>query len=224
MRFIATIALALLSVSTVAASAQDTYSDSDSGLSGYTGLRGSLAFQHTISGHDNLTPPTSVKANSNVGGGASVYWGERLPYGFKTELELLYRYASLSDGSVNGVSGKLGGYSEMFAPMVNVYWDFPVSDSLGGIHPFIGGGVGYAWNEVGLNNVAGISFPTVHNDDWRLAYNFMAGTSIPLSDSSRFTIMYRWLHEDIGINCNAGIKCSGNLGSQSIDLGFEMDL
>ena len=75
-----------------------------------------------------------------------------------------------------------------------------------------------------MNNIAGVSFPTAHDDNWRFAYNFMAGASLPINDTSRITGMYRWLHEDIGVYCGTVTKCSGNLKRQSIDLGLEMDL
>ena len=68
------------------------------------------------------------------------------------------------------------------------------------------------------------SFQTVHDDDWRFAYNLMAGVSIPASESSRFTIGYRWLHEDVGINCGTGVSCSGSLNSSSIDIGYIINL
>jgi opacity protein-like surface antigen len=225
MRAFAPTALLLLCISGAAASAQpDDFSDSTSGASGMAGLRGSLAFNNTISAHDNLTPQDTVKANSHVGGGGSFYWGTRLPYGFKVELELLFRAASLDKGTVNGTTGELRGYTDMAGPMANAYWYAPVGDNLLGLHPFIGGGVGYLWNEAGLDNVAGTSFPTVRDDDWRLAYNVMVGASFALNDNSRMTAMYRWLHEDIGINCNSGIKCSGGFSSPSVDLGLEFDL
>jgi len=205
----------LLCVSTVAAVAQDD------GLQWYSGLRGSVAFDGTINAKANTTPPDTVKINLNAGGGASVFWGFRLPQGFSTELELLYRYAPLGDGVVNGLSGSLDGYAQMIAPMVNAYWTAPVDFP---VKPYVGAGIGYGWNEVGLSGISGTSFPTVHDDGWRMAYNLMAGIVIPADDRSRFTIGYRWLHEDIGIDCSAGVSCSGNMNSSSIDLGFSLDL
>ncbi len=218
--------IAILACVTTAASAQDAqdYSDSKSPSNGFTGLRGSLAFDNRIGVHAaTKTASASGKVNADVGGGASLYWGWRLPYGFKTELELLYRNQSLSDGSVNGVGGKIGGYTQTFAPMLNAYWNLPVGDI--GIHPFIGAGLGYAWNEAGINNIAGASFPTLHDDKWRFAYNAMAGLSVPLSDGSRLTGMYRWFHEDIDIPCaGLGFKCGANYNSSSVDMGLELDL
>lgn len=210
----------LLCVSGVAFA--DDSSDTSS-MTGFTGLRGSLAFESSAHVHAATTPPVALKMNASVGGGASAYWGLRLPYGFRTEFELMYRYMPLSDLNVNGLSGSLGGYAQMVAPMVNAYWDIPLGDI--GFQPFVGGGLGYAWNEIGVNNIAGVALPTTaHDDNWRFAYNFMAGASIPINDTSRLTGMYRWLHEDVGVYCGTTVKCGGNLNSQSVDLGIELDL
>jgi opacity protein-like surface antigen len=221
-KLLATTALGI-SLAATAAFAADGNSDAAPGSS-YTGLRGSLAFEGSIKGKDDTTtPPTTIKAGASTGGGASVYWGWHLPYNFKTELELLYRYQPLSDISAAGSSVKLGGYAQTFAPMVNAYWTLPLSDI--GVSPFVGGGVGYAWNELGVNNIAGIALPvTVHDDGWRFAYNLMAGLSVPLGKGTRLTGMYRWLHEDIGGNCATSLFCSGQTATSSIDVGFEIDL
>ena len=68
MRLFTTVSLALLCVSSAA------FADASSPTS-YSGLRGSLAFEGTISGHGAATPPTTVKLSTGTGGGASVYWG-----------------------------------------------------------------------------------------------------------------------------------------------------
>lgn len=54
----------------------------------------------------------------------------------------------------------------MFAPMANVYWTIPLDLP---VRPYIGGGLGYAWNEVGLKSIGTTSFQTLHDDNWRLA-------------------------------------------------------
>jgi len=214
MRISTVLALVLIGSAT-AASADET------GLTTYAGLRGSLAFDGAIKANANTTPPVNLKTDLDVGGGGSVFWGIELPEGFDAELELMYRYMPLGDGNVNGVSAKLGGYGQMFAPMANVYWTAPVDFP---VKPYIGAGLGYAWNEIGINSIGTTSFQTVHDDDWRFAYNLMAGVSIPASESSRFTIGYRWLHEDVGINCGTGVSCSGSLNSSSIDIGYIINL
>lgn len=212
MRLSTALALVLLG-SVTAASAQE--------ITTYAGLRGSLAFDGSIKANANTTPPVNLKTDLNVGGGASVFWGVDLPAGFDAELELMYRYMPLGDGNVNGTSAKLGGYGQMFAPMANVYWTAPVDFP---VKPYVGAGLGYAWNEIGINSIGTTTFQTVHDDNWRFAYNLMAGIVIPASEGSRFTIGYRWLHEDVGINCGTGVSCSGNLNSSSIDVGYVINL
>jgi opacity protein-like surface antigen len=214
MRLFTTVSLALLCVSSAA------FADASS-VNSYSGLRGSLAFEGTMSGHDAATPPTTVKVSTSTGGGASVYWGWYLPYGFRTDLELLYRYQPLSDATVNGTKATVGGYSQTFTPMVNAYWDIPVGDI--GVRPFVGAGIGYGWNETGLNRIDTFTFQTIHNDDWKFAYNAMAGLSIPMGTGYRLTGMYRWLHQDVGVSC-AGTSCSSGFNTSSIDIGLEFDL
>ena len=104
---------------------------------------------------------------------------------------------------------------------LNTYYDF---DRIGWLKPYVGAGLGYAWNEIGINSIGTTTFQTVHDDNWRFAYNLMAGIVIPASEGSRFTIGYRWLHEDVGINCGTGVSCSGNLNSSSIDVGYVINL
>lgn len=221
MRLIAAATMALLCVST-AVLAQDDYSDGRNGSDSFTGLRGSLDFDGHLSGKAATTPPTTIKADTGTGGGGSLYWGWRLPYGFKTELEVLYRAQPFTTATLNGTSGSLNGYADTAGPMVNLYWTPQIGDI--GVRPFVGGGVGYLWNEVGVKGVAGTSFPTIHDDNWHFAYNLMAGLSLPLSASTRLTGMYRWMHENVGVNCGGAVSCSARADTSSIDLGIEMDL
>jgi opacity protein-like surface antigen len=212
------------------ASAQDAspwnapYRDAWSGLasSGYMGVRGSLVFSSDIGAHIDVPPPNSAKISLHTGGGGSLFAGLRLKDGFRIELEGLYRSMKLSDIAIANASVKLDGDGEMFAPMANLYWDLPVYNFP--IRPYIGGGVGYAWNQVGLNGVGGTAITPLHNDSWRFAYNALAGVAVPFRRNARFTLGYRWLHEDIGIDCAiVSAHCSGQLNSHSIDIGIEID-
>jgi opacity protein-like surface antigen len=222
MRLRTTIAAILL------ATAFPAWADDDSGVSAYAGLRGSLAFQNSIHETDVVAAPpssTKIKINSNLGGGGSIFWGVNLPYGFRTELELLYRYMPLSNASISfsdgtaPLSGSISGAGRFFAPMLNAYWDIPVDDL--GVQPFIGGGLGYAWNELGIS-APGV--PVDNGESWQMAYNLMAGVSAPVGGGARLTAMYRWLHEDLNFTCATGLSCSGALNSQSVDLGLQFAL
>lgn len=128
-------AAALLLLVPLSAAAQDSgfgycfEPGPDSNFPTFAGLRGSLAFATSVKTNVPTTPPTSLRASFNTGGGASVYIGMRLPYGFKAELEGLYRNQKLGSVAVNNVSASASGYGQMAAPMLNLYWDVPVSDS-----------------------------------------------------------------------------------------------
>ncbi len=190
-------------------------------LNNYSGARGALVFDTSVSGK---SAPYSADIDANLGGGVSLYWGWRLPSNFNVELELLYRDQSLSKATVSDgtttASVSFGGSVQIFAPMVNATYNIPIDM---GFTPFVGGGVGYAWNEASLSRVDTVTFSAVHNDSWRFAYNLMAGIRIPLTDNSHLTGMYRWLREDIDLNCDATIQCSGNANSQSFEIGLDFD-
>lgn len=217
MRLTVAAALALICVST-AVSAQDNYSDGRDGSNSFTGLRGSLDFDGHLSSKDGSG--NSIKADTGAGGGASIFWGWRLPYGFKTELEVLYRARPLTTATFNGTSAPIDGHANTAGPMVNLYWTPQIGDI--GVRPFIGGGLGYLWNQTEVKSVGGIT--AGKDNSWHFGYDLMAGLSIPMSASTRLTGMYRWLHEDIGVNCGATVSCSAGASSSSVDLGFEMDL
>lgn len=197
-----------------------------SGLPYFAGLRGSFAFRNSAGPYTRTTPVNRVKANYDVGGGGSLYYGIRLPFGLRAELEGLYRYQPLRNLTINGAA-KAGahGKAEMAAPMINLLWELPVTDAFP-IQPFVGMGAGAAYT---LTDITDGTNTYLKNDGWNLAYSFMAGANVPLSQSSRFTAMYRWMRvNDVKYGCGTGGILGScyktNLTSQGIDLGLEMDL
>jgi opacity protein-like surface antigen len=200
--------------------------DGDSGLSSFAGLRGSLAFSSGANSHVPTAPPTSLRASYNTGGGGSVYIGTRLPYGLRLEAEALYRDLPLQTATLGGTVTPAHGYASIAAPMANLFWDLPVPDFP--FRPFIGAGIGAAYTSSDLRDPTNANtYLTSHK--WAPAYQFMGGAEVPLSQSSRFTAMYRWLQIDgtpdsCGVSGAATMACRSNLNTQSIDLGLEMDL
>jgi opacity protein-like surface antigen len=198
-----------------------------SGLPYFAGLRGSFAFQNNASVFTPGATPSRVQAKYNAGGGGSIYYGARLPMGLRVELEGLYRYQPLHNVSVNGTprAGATGS-AQVAAPMVNLLWELPVTDDLP-IQPFVGVGAGAAYTET---NVSDGTNAFLKNNNWNLAWNFMAGANMPLSPSSRLSAMYRFMQvRDVKYGCAASgavlAACPRtNVNSQGIDLGLEMDL
>jgi opacity protein-like surface antigen len=210
----------------------DAPSDADvgahgSGLPYFTGLRGSFAFRNDSVGQTPGSPTHAVVAHNDVGGGGSLYYGMRLPMGLRVEVEGLYRYQPLNSLTVDGLT-KAGahGSAQTAGPMVNFLWEMPVGDALP-IKPFVGVGAGALYSYTNVND--GTNDYLKHNG-WDLAVDFLAGASLPLSQSSRLTAMYRWMQvRDVTLGCATTGAVLGNcyktnLTSQGIDLGLEMDL
>src|ERR1700743_2849076 len=166
MRFKIAAALVLLCTSTVAF-AQDDQQES----SGFAELRGSLAFGGSMSDKASTTPAIDLKTSFGTGAGISGFWGMNLGDGFKAEFEALYRYMPLSSFTLNGLKGKAGGVGHMFAPMLNGYWYATTKDW--GVQPFIGGGIGYGWDQVNVSNIAGTATTGIDDSSWGLTYNGM---------------------------------------------------
>jgi opacity protein-like surface antigen len=110
--------------------------------------------------------------------------------------------------------------------MLNLLWDIPIADDLG-IQPFVGMGVGAAYTET---DASGGGNTYMRQNRWDLAYSFISGLAVPLSDSARITAMYRWMQvRDAGHKCAVtgtlqSICLDNNVNSSAVDLGLEMDL
>ena len=203
------------------------HEDGDSGLSGYAGLRGSLAFMGEAKGTIPGTTPTSMRASYDIGGGASFYVGTRLPLGLRLEGEALYRYLPFTDVTLAGTGAAAHGCTQMGGPMVNLLWDLPVPSFP--FRPFIGGGIGGLYTASKLNDATNAN-TYYRNHNWAFAYQLLAGAELPLSQSSRFTAMYRWLNvNDVNGRCGLtgltpATACKADINSQSVDLGIELDM
>ena len=194
-------------------------------------LRGSLAFSGEAKTTVPTATPTSLRASYNTGGGGSVYIGTRLPLGFRIEAEALYRYLPFNQVNLAGTPSVAKGQASIGAPPWSICcgtYRFPDFPFLG--FPFIGAGIGGAYTSSvdRCDDPANANtYLTTHR--FAPAYQFMGGAEVPLSQSSRFTAMYRWLQVD-GLNggCNtsgsATLFCKSNINTQSVDLGLEMDL
>lgn len=194
---------------------------------GYVGLRGSMAFN----GNRDTTwaptaVPTAIRASYATGGGGSVYLGVYLPLNLRAELEALYRWQPLSTLSLGGVATPASGNTRIAAPFLNLFWDVPMPDDIG-LQPFVGMGVGAAYVDTSLGDAANTY---LRQNRWDLAYSFMAGLAMPLDETSRLTAMYRWMQvRDGGHRCATGgtvlSAClDNNIDSQSVDLGYQIDL
>ncbi|MEI9889141.1 MAG: P44/Msp2 family outer membrane protein [Rhizomicrobium sp.] len=190
----------------------------------YLGLRGSI-----VEGNDThaVVAATDLRAHPSTGVGGSLYAGTALGYGFRVEGELLYRHFTLDSLYAAGapLPGR-GGYTQIAAPMANVFWDPPIPEFI--VRPFLGAGFGGAYVDSHLRSGTTQLFSA---DNWHFAYQLMAGVTLPLTQSSRLTGMYRYFRvQDASYTCTVpGVPpvvaaCKADLTNQSIDLGLEFDI
>jgi len=215
---------ALTAAAFLALSGSAALAEPHGGFEPYLGLRGSI-----VEGNDThaVVAATDLRAHPSTGVGGSVYAGARLDYGFRFEGELLYRHFTLD--SLNAAGAPLparNGYTQIAAPMANVFWDPPLPNFV--VQPFIGAGFGAAYVDSHLRSGATQVF---ESDNWHFAYQLMAGVTLPLSSSSRLTGMYRYFRvQDAHYTCTVPgapptvAACSPDLTDQSIDLGLEFDI
>lgn len=175
---------------------------------------------------------TSFKTGFVLGGNWGVDWGT-----FRTEIELAYRanksgrtahlrqsydsalhyagntytnYLSVStsfDGTVPS-NLKLNAYSLM----ANVWYDFHQFD-LGNVTPYIGGGIGGALVKISgdLN-----SYKLNEKNDFVFAWQVGAGVSVPLTDSLKAFLDYRYFAAD-----GAKLKLSPGFHGGNINADFD---
>ena len=158
--------------------------------------------------------------------GGSVYLGAYLPLNLRVELEALFRWQPLSRLTVGGITTAATGDQRIGAPFLNLFWDIPIPDDML-IQPFVGMGVGAAY----VNTTLGDASNTyLRQNRWDLAYSFMSGFALPVDETSRLSLMYRWMQvRDGGHRCAvSGTALSAcldnNIDSQSFDLGYQIDL
>ena len=115
----------------------------------------------------------------------SLGWG--FGNGLRAEIEGSYRSNDVSDTKVGGASiqnrASGTGTAVSYGVMANVLYDFDLGAALGGIVPYIGGGVGYIWHDY---QDVGASFSngekTVYNGDTgAFGYQAILGAALPIA-------------------------------------------
>ena len=114
----------------------------------------------------------------------SLGWG--FGNGLRAEIEGSYRSNEVSDSKFAGqsVQGRASGTgtATSYGVMANILYDFDLGSSLGGVVPYIGGGVGYIWHDyqdVGASASDGRK--AVYNGDTgAFGYQAILGLALPI--------------------------------------------
>ena len=140
-----------------------------------------------LNGSVNNAAGTKIENEFDIGyvGVLSLGWG--FGNGLRAEIEGNYRSNEVSETKVGGgsIQGRASptGTAVSYGVMANVLYDFDLGAALGGIVPYIGGGVGYIWHDY---QDVGASFSngekTVYNGDTgAFGYQAILGAALPIA-------------------------------------------
>ena len=183
------------------------------------GIGGNYLQGTDIAGSDFGGTNSSVDFHWGWAGVLSLGWG--FGNGLRAEIEGSYRQNEVSDISFAGIPGLTEkGNAKSWGAMANVLYDFNLGSSLGGITPYIGGGLGYVWQEydkVGIR--IGGNTLDFNGDGGAFAYQAILGAAYPIDQvpGLAITAEYRFLGtvsqsmSGTGRSSVAGVADAGNV-------------
>ncbi len=140
-----------------------------------------------LNGSVNNAAGDKLSVDFEIGyvGVLSLGWG--FGNGLRAEIEGSYRSNDVSDAKVGGASvqnkASGTGTAVSYGAMANVLYDFDLGSSLGGIMPYIGGGVGYIWHDyqdVGATAVNG-DRKVYNGNTGAFGYQAIVGAALPIT-------------------------------------------
>ena len=184
-----------------------------------------------LQGSVNNAAGTKIENEFETGyvGVLSLGWG--FGNGLRAEIEGSYRSNEVSDTKTGGqsIQGTASGTgtATSYGVMANILYDFDLGSSLGGIVPYIGGGVGYIWHD--YQDVGG-SFSDgrklVYNGDTgAFGYQAILGAALPIDSvpGLAITAEYRFMGTT-GHDINGTVNARGQAGGQGqVRLNSEVD-
>lgn len=121
----------------------------------------------------------------------SLAFGGGVARNVRTEVELAYRNANLSEISIDGGgSASLDGELKTWTLLVNGYYDFMEGQKF---RPYLSAGLGAARHEGDISAVGGIGTPGADGSDTVFAYQVGAGAGYALTDKTSLWGGYRYL-------------------------------
>lgn len=151
----------------------------------------SVATTPTVSA-DTLTWATDGDTGFIVGGAVGMSLNQ-LMGGLRAEVEVAYRENQV-DGlwtsnttAPPGTSGTLDIDHSTFSVLANLWYDFDV----GGISPYVGGGIGWADTEIEGNYLGGATGPFSFSDSG-FAWQLGAGINFDVSPNIKLGVGYRY--------------------------------
>ncbi|HEX6102089.1 MAG TPA: porin family protein, partial [Alphaproteobacteria bacterium] len=154
----------------------------------YVGAFGGLTIpEHSDGTFDVLGVSEDVEIESHPGWAAGAAVGYGFDFGLRAEGEIAYRSNELNRFNVVGNGLNFSGDATALSAMGNVWYEFPLSDTL---RPFLGGGAGMA--QISLEDAELLGVQVVDDSDWVFAYQLGAGLGYRLSPGLDLTAEYRY--------------------------------
>ena len=175
----------------------------------------------TLNGSVNNALGRKVENEFEVGyvGVLSLGWG--FGNGLRAEIEGNYRSNDVSDTKVSGASiqsrASGTGTAVSYGAMANILYDFDLGSSLGGIMPYIGGGVGYIWHDyqdVGISAVNGDKI-VYNGDTGAFGYQAIVGAALPIASVPGLSVTaeYRFMGT-LGHDINGTLNLTDSTGAK----------
>lgn len=154
------------------------------------------------------------KAEYDIGWGIAGYAGYKFGNGIRTEAELGVRKNTISNIDTT-IATADSGDTRADTALVNVIYDFHNNSRF---TPYLGAGVGVAHISHGMVKL--VASDTVHDDDYVLAGQGIAGVSYTLSEKWDTFADYRYLiTEDQSTRNSGGVAIDSNYTSQALSIG-----
>ncbi len=152
----------------------------------YSSLFGGYAY---VPNNINTAGRSLADYKAGYDGGGSI--------GFKSnpmryEGELTYLNANLKKFNFNNVPQTgVGGYSNSFLAMANIYYDFNSAHPT--LQPFLGAGIGYAWVHAKLEGTGPTTITTYSGSNNLFAYQGTAGVTYNFAENYAINLWYRYI-------------------------------
>jgi len=170
---------ALLSISSIAYSAEGLY------MSGNVGL--AMANDSDVT--DSDVPGLTLNFESDSGFAFAGAIGNSFSNYVRLEAEIAYQKNDMDKVGLLGVSVPINGDTSSTALLFNGYFDFINKSAF---TPYISGGLGFANVDVSAITVPGLGTLTSSDDDTVFAYQFGVGVGYAVNDKVTIDVKYRY--------------------------------
>ena len=159
------------------------------------GIGGNYLQGTDIAGSDFSGTNSSADFHWGWAGVLSLGWG--FGNGLRAEIEGSYRQNEVSDISIPGLTGFTEkGTARSWGAMANVLYDIDLGNSLWGVTPYLGAGLGYIWHEYDKIGVrVGGNTVDFNGDGGAFAYQAILGAAYPIRQVPGLSVSaeYRFL-------------------------------